>query len=541
MNTGLCWLRALLLLALCLCFGGAERDPLPVALAELMKSGSVSSTEDLQLLLLSDSVDDDSESEHANNTNNRLPRSLLDAQPAQQAQCKVRTEVMEVTRSMLDRNNANFLLWPPCVEVQRCSGCCNTKNLKCVAVLTHTRYLQVMKIQYMNMRPVYNKAVVSVNDHVECRCQPAPRPASRRKSPARKQEARDRSGKPRYKDELHRRDELKPNQRLKLEDLLSHSWLPLENGQDAWSHNKTHHGKNRGHSLGDGRKYNSSSNSTNGWSSERLTNPLPNHIKTEDTGLLLHNVTRAREKMREKEVKDMETQKNSTINDDRLSNQSLVNGVNPTEITNQIPQHESELIQCSGHSKSAESSQVHRNETTSQIETSQNQMHSEAHVGQTNQTMVPKPAEKTNQKQGHAFNAENEPSTRINGNETPETESTQEETEETRSRSTLLKERKALEEEKEELLLLHKRLDEEKHKHFLKAQQHSQHEDQKQHQPHHKPQQTHTTTQRTESKTTTPVRVATPHTHTRLPHRPRKRLRKHRNRISKAVMRAMLM
>lgn len=66
-----------------------------------------------------------------------------DAQPAQQALCKVRTEVVEVTRSMLDRSNANFMLWPPCVEVQRCSGCCNTKNLQCVPVVTHTRYLQV--------------------------------------------------------------------------------------------------------------------------------------------------------------------------------------------------------------------------------------------------------------------------------------------------------------------------------------------------------------------------------------------------------------
>uniref|UniRef100_A0A8C1DN21 Platelet-derived growth factor subunit B n=2 Tax=Cyprinus carpio TaxID=7962 RepID=A0A8C1DN21_CYPCA len=111
-----------------------------------------------------------------------------DAQPAQQAICKVRTEVIEVTRSMLDRSNANFLLWPPCVEVQRCSGCCNTKSLQCVPVLTHTRYLQVMKIQYVNKQPLYDKAVVSVLDHVECRCQPAPRPAQRRKSSGHKQE-----------------------------------------------------------------------------------------------------------------------------------------------------------------------------------------------------------------------------------------------------------------------------------------------------------------------------------------------------------------
>ncbi|KAM9457793.1 uncharacterized protein pdgfbb isoform 2-T2 [Clarias gariepinus] len=530
MSTGLCWLRALLLAA-CLCFGGAERDPLPVALAELVKSGSVSSTEDLQLLLLSESVDDDPESDHANNTNNRLPRSLLDAQPAQQAQCKVRTEVMEVTRSMLDRSNANFLLWPPCVEVQRCSGCCNTKNLKCVAVLTHTRYLQVMKIQYVNMRPVYNKAIVSVNDHVECRCQPAPRPASRRKSSAHKQEGRDRSGKPRYKDELHRGDEFKPNQRLKLEDLLSHSWLPLEKGLDAWRHNRTHQGRTRDYSLEDWKRYNSSSNGTNGWSSERLTYPLADHFKGEDTGVLLHNVTRQKGRGREKEAKDLEIQKNCTINDDRLTNQSLVNRVSRTEITNQIPQHESEPLHA-GHSKHAKSSKVHGNETI------QNQMRSEAHVGQTNQTIIPKPTEEANQKQDHLSNADKESNKNNQGNETPEMARPQEET---RTRSTLLKERKALEEEKEELLLLHKLLDEEKHKHILKAQHNSQHEDQKQHQLHHKHQQTQTTTQPTERKTTTPVRMSTPHTPPRQPPRPPKRLRKHRNRISKAVMRAMLM
>lgn len=357
-----------------------------------------------------------------------------------------------------------------------------------------------MKIQYENMRPVYNKAVVSVNDHVECHCQPAPRPAMRRKSPVHKQEAKDRSGKPRYKDELHRRDELKPNQRLKLEDLLSHSWLPIENGEDAWSHNKTHHGKSKGHSLEDGKKYNSSSNSTHSWSSERLTHPLPNHSKTEDTALPLHNMTSARERAKEKEAKDVDMQKNSTINDDRLTNQSLVNPLSPTELTNQIPQHESQLMQCAGHSKSTEKSQVNRNETASQMETKQDQTHSEAQVGQTNQTTVSKPAEKPFQKHDHKFNAEKEPSTSIKGNETPEMESAQEETSST---STLLKEKKALEEEKEELLLLHKLLDEEKHKHNLKAQWHSQHEDQNQHQPHYNPQPTHTTTQRTGKNTQT--------------------------------------
>lgn len=68
---------------------------------------------------------------------------LTGVQVAQQAMCKVRTEVMEVTRAMLDRRNANFLLWPPCVEVQRCSGCCNTRTVQCVPVIIETRHLQV--------------------------------------------------------------------------------------------------------------------------------------------------------------------------------------------------------------------------------------------------------------------------------------------------------------------------------------------------------------------------------------------------------------
>ncbi|KAJ0058221.1 hypothetical protein NL108_009116, partial [Boleophthalmus pectinirostris] len=176
----------------------------------------------------------------------RLPRSL-DAQPAQQALCKVRTEVVEVTRSMLDRSNANFLLWPPCVEVQRCSGCCNAKSLQCVPVVTHTRYLQVMKIEYVNKRPTYAKAVVSVVDHVECRCQPTPKPPPPKKKTTRRQHSSSSSSsnssrelhhnqtlttalgqvKLHSKDELHQWDELKQNQRSHMEhDHMDQQWSP---------------------------------------------------------------------------------------------------------------------------------------------------------------------------------------------------------------------------------------------------------------------------------------------------------------------------
>lgn len=218
-------------------FGSAEGDPLPAALVELVRTSPISSIEDLQLLLLSDSTDEDVEDRpdqgsHSNSTMNRVARSL-DAQPAQQALCKVRTEVTEVTRAMLDRSNANFLPWPPCVEVQRCSGCCNTKILQCVPVLTHTRHLQVMKIQYINKLPTYAKAVVSVVDHVECRCQPAPRPppiTKKKPAPHRPQKEQQGQGqnKGRSKEELHRRDEVKHNQRLQLEELLEQHWGPRE-------------------------------------------------------------------------------------------------------------------------------------------------------------------------------------------------------------------------------------------------------------------------------------------------------------------------
>ncbi|KAG9340351.1 hypothetical protein JZ751_021464 [Albula glossodonta] len=226
------WVLQLALLTACLRFGCAEGDPLPPALVELVRSSPIASIQDLQLLLLTDSVEGDPDSHtarghHSNATFSRLPRSL-DAQPAQQALCKVRTEVQEVTRAMLDRRNANFMLWPPCVEVQRCSGCCNARTLQCVPVITHTRYLQVMKIQYINKHPHYDKAVVSVLDHVECRCQSAPIPKAPRTTPKKLQPRRptpkDTLAKGRSKEELHRQDELKRNQKFQLEE--GQQWQP---------------------------------------------------------------------------------------------------------------------------------------------------------------------------------------------------------------------------------------------------------------------------------------------------------------------------
>ncbi|XP_053532619.1 myb-like protein Q isoform X2 [Ictalurus punctatus] len=201
-----------------------HEDPVPVSLVNLVMNSPISSMKDLQELLDVHSVEEEEDEDHSNGTHKRLPRSLGDVQMAQPAVCKVRTEVMEVTRSMLDRSNANFLLWPLCVEVQRCSGCCNTRTLQCVPVSTETRHLQMTKIQFVNRQPFYEKVVLPVEDHLSCSCKPrtvshttwtktttSPPPPPRlvSKPPISRSQS---------KEELHRHDDLKHNQRFQLED-----------------------------------------------------------------------------------------------------------------------------------------------------------------------------------------------------------------------------------------------------------------------------------------------------------------------------------
>ncbi|XP_077460432.1 uncharacterized protein LOC144076942 [Stigmatopora argus] len=163
----------LVLLAARLSLAGTEGDPLPASLVDLVRNSPVSSVDDLKLLLQRQANAIEKEDEPgilSNQTHGRHVRSIVEAEIAQQAVCRVRTEVTEVTRSMLDRRNANFKLWPPCVEVQRCSGCCNSKFMQCLPTVTSSRYLQVMKIQYINGKTHYDKAIITVQDHLACRC-----------------------------------------------------------------------------------------------------------------------------------------------------------------------------------------------------------------------------------------------------------------------------------------------------------------------------------------------------------------------------------
>ncbi|XP_078286707.1 platelet-derived growth factor subunit B-like isoform X2 [Rhinoraja longicauda] len=97
----------------------------------------------------------------------------LVVETARPAQCKVRPEVMEITRSMVDPTRANFYLWPSCVEVQRCSGCCNIKNYKCQPTQIQERRVRFVKKVFKRRGIVSKTAVIVLHDHVACKCMTA--------------------------------------------------------------------------------------------------------------------------------------------------------------------------------------------------------------------------------------------------------------------------------------------------------------------------------------------------------------------------------
>ncbi|XP_059804512.1 platelet-derived growth factor subunit A-like isoform X4 [Hypanus sabinus] len=84
--------------------------------------------------------------------------------------CKTRAVTVDVPRYKVDPASVGFFLWPSCVEIQRCSGCCNTKAYKCIPSHATYRPFQIAKITYRYGRKELTIHTVSIREHLSCNC-----------------------------------------------------------------------------------------------------------------------------------------------------------------------------------------------------------------------------------------------------------------------------------------------------------------------------------------------------------------------------------